>query len=114
MLPPLAVPKGKLSPVSVPVRAPVCMSVLFHHPPLPPTGGPVTPEQAPCWLLSPDLQKCDRPSLPSSNVPSQIESVAPSFCPGDDWLLWTTCLLCVVLVLGIAEFPGVAQAPTRG
>lgn len=86
---------------------------LPSSPPLPPTGGPVTPEQASCWLLSPDLQKCDRPSLPSSNVPSQIESVAPSFRPGDDWLLWTGCPISVALVLGIAEFPGVAQALTQ-
>lgn len=75
-------------------------------PPSSPTGGPVTPEQAFCWLLFPDLQKCDRPSLPSSNVPSQIESEAPSFCPGEDWLLWTGCPICVAPVLGIAAFPG--------
>lgn len=86
MLPPLAVPRGKLSPVCVPVKAPVCMSIFSHHPLWPPTGEPVTPEQASCWLLSTDLQKCDPAFTARLRCPSPIKSVAPSFGPGD------TCL----------------------
>lgn len=113
MLPPLAIPRGKLSPVRVPVKDPVCMSILSHHPPRPPTGGPVTPEQASCWLLSNDLQKCDPAFTARLKCPSQIESVAPSFGPGDTCLLWTGCLTCVALVSGVTEFSGVAQALTQ-
>lgn len=106
MQPPLAVPREKLSPISVPVKAPVCMSILTHHPPGLPTGGPVTPEQASCWLLSTDLQECDPAFAARLKCPSQIESVAPSFGPGDTCLLRTGCLTCMALVSGVTEFSG--------